>query len=72
MMLASCGLGAGRCPKECAGIDVDEHLQCECSCDPQMLEQCNKSEDHVFIPETCQCHCRDYQVSCLVFAEIHD
>lgn len=61
VMLGKCGLGPGRCDKECASISVEEHTQCECVCDQGSREQCRVSRDHVWRPETCQCQCRDFQ-----------
>ena len=78
MMLAKCGLGAGRCDKvshddhddmmmcdmlqECASIEVEEHTGCVCGCDPGLRPACEARQGRVYREETCQCQCRDIQV----------
>ena len=57
-----CGLGAGRCSKTCASIQVTEHTACTCGCGSRGAEQCSTSDSHVWAPDTCTCSCRDFQV----------
>ena len=61
-MLGRCGLGAGRCSKTCASIQVTEHTACTCGCGSRGAEQCSLSDTHVWSPDTCTCSCRDFQV----------
>merc|ERR1711997_183390 len=58
VILGKCGLGAGRCEKECAHTTIEEHLECGCEC-AMKKEEC-ESVTHRFRPEVCECECRDY------------
>jgi len=59
VILGKCGLGAGRCEKECAHTLIEEHLECGCECGIKK-EEC-ESVTHKFRSETCGCECRDYE-----------
>jgi len=61
VMLAKCGVKAGRCEKECASITVEEDASCECSCPQERRERCQASSQHQWREESCECHCVDYQ-----------
>lgn len=59
VILGKCGLGAGRCDKECAHTIIEEHLECGCECGIKR-EEC-ESATHRYRPEVCECECRDYE-----------
>ena len=65
VILGKCGLGPGTCDKECASIEVEEHIKCGCGCNQDQHDQCLLSADHVWRQESCQCQCRDVQVNIL-------
>jgi len=60
VLLARCPLGGGKCEKECASVEVEDHLSCTCGCRVQE-DECRG--DQAFSSSTCSCTCRDRQAS---------
>jgi len=56
VMVAKCGISVGLCDKECASVEVEEHLECGCECAVKR-EDC--SLDQEFRKDLCTCQCRD-------------
>ena len=56
VMLSKCGINSGACDKECATLDVTEHIKCACSC-PLSENSCSPAQH--FRPELCACQCKD-------------
>ena len=42
---------------------MEEHTGCVCGCDPGLRAACEARQHLVYREETCQCQCRDIQVS---------
>merc|ERR1712025_1477854 len=57
VMLGKCGIGRGKCDKECAEVEVEEHTECECSC--LLSENMCESDLHEYNRDKCACECRD-------------
>ena len=45
VLLGRCPLGGGKCEKECASVEVEDQLECQCGC-RQQAEECR--EDQTF------------------------
>ena len=56
VMLSKCGINSGTCDKECATLEVTEHLKCACAC-PLSPQSCSAVQ--TFRPELCACQCND-------------
>ena len=56
VIVVKCGLGAGRCDKECAHTTIEEHIECGWVC--AMHREKYESATHRFRQEVCEC--RDY------------
>lgn len=56
VLLARCPLGGGKCEKECAHVEVEDEVECQCGC-RKKAEECR--EDQTFQKETCSCQCTD-------------
>ena len=56
VMLSKCGINSGTCDKECATLEVTEHLKCACAC-PLSAQSCSAAQ--TFRPELCVCQCND-------------
>ena len=56
VMLSTCTTQTGRCPKQCALVEVEEDTACSCSC---LAEQTQCDHLHTFNTQTCSCDCSD-------------
>merc|ERR1711892_1494557 len=57
VMVAKCGIGSGKCEKECAEVTVEEHIACECAC--TLSEEICESDTHRYNSDMCTCECKD-------------
>ena len=60
VMVGKCGVSVGKCEKECAVVSVTEDTECGCGCEVSLLE-CEARGLHTFLPQLCQCQCRDHR-----------
>ena len=59
-MMAKCPVAGGKCEKQCASLEVEDEVECECGCAKHLEEECQaKLETHSWSRETCGCQCRD-------------
>ena len=56
-MMAKCGIGRGKCDKECAEVSLEEHIACQCEC--TLTDKMCTSETHSFNSDMCKCQCKD-------------
>ena len=57
-MMGKCPVAGGKCDKECASLEVEDEVECECGCVKHLEEECEaKKESHVWSRESCQCEC---------------
>ena len=60
VMMGKCPVAGGKCDKECASLEVEDEVECECGCAKHLEEECEaKKESHVWSRESCQCECVD-------------
>ena len=60
VMLARCPVGGGKCEKQCASLEVEDEVECQCGCPKHLEQEClAKVETHSWSRETCGCECRD-------------
>ena len=60
VMMAKCPVAGGKCEKQCASLEVEDEVECECGCAKHLEEECRaKVETHSWSRETCDCQCRD-------------
>merc|ERR1711892_921310 len=57
VMMGKCGIGRGKCEKECAEVSVEEHIDCQCAC--TLTEEICESETHQLNKNVCTCECKD-------------
>lgn len=57
VMLGKCGINTGKCEKECAHANIEEHIECGCACELRW-EDC-ESNTHTFNKDLCSCQCKD-------------
>ena len=57
VMLGKCGIGRGKCDKECAEVNVEEHTECGCAC--SLPESECQSAWHEYNSDRCRCECKD-------------
>ena len=60
VMVGKCGVSVGKCEKECAVVSVTEDTECGCGCEVSLVE-CEAGGLHTFLPQLCQCQCRDHR-----------
>lgn len=58
VMLGKCGVSVGTCEKECAVVEVVDHLSCGCDC---QLSSSSCLTGQVMRPEVCRCECVDQE-----------
>ena len=58
VMLGKCGVSVGTCEKECAVVEVVDHLSCGCDC---QLSSSSCMAGQVMRPEVCRCECVDQE-----------
>ena len=62
VMMGKCPVAGGKCDKECASLEVEDEVECECGCARHLEEECEvKRESHVWSKESCGCECRDQE-----------
>jgi len=54
VLVAKCGINLGICDKECATVELEEHLECKCAC---ALTPRDCSEAQQFAQSECACKC---------------
>jgi len=54
VLVAKCGINQGICDKECATIELEEHIECKCAC---ALTPRDCSEEQQFVRSECGCKC---------------
>ena len=60
VMMGKCPVAGGKCDKECASLEVEDEVECQCGCAKHLEEECEaKKESHVWSRESCQCECVD-------------
>jgi len=60
VMMGKCPVGGGKCDKECASLQVEDEVECECGCSKHVQATCQeKQKSHVFNKDTCECQCKD-------------
>ena len=60
VMMGKCPVGGGKCDKECASLQVEDEIECECGCSKHVQMECLQRKDtHVFSQDSCQCQCKD-------------
>ena len=71
VILSKCGISSGTCDKECSTLEIEEHLDCSCSCS---LEQSSCRLDQELRADLCSCQCRDIlgKQTCLDAGRIWD
>merc|ERR1719369_469754 len=57
VMLGKCGIGEGRCEKQCTIVSVEEEVECGCACHLKQSD-CGSSI-HYLNEDICKCVCRD-------------
>ena len=57
VMMGRCGIGSGRCDKECADVILEEHIACECAC--TLSKEICESDTHRYNSDMCKCECKD-------------
>ena len=57
VMLGKCGIERGKCDKECADVEVEEHTECDCAC--SLPESKCKSDIQEYNHDRCKCECKD-------------
>ena len=58
VMLGKCGVSVGTCEKECAVVEVVDHVSCGCDC---QLTSDSCTAGQVMRPEVCRCECVDQE-----------
>jgi hypothetical protein len=56
VIFSRCGIHSGLCEKDCASLEVEEHVGCACACQ-LTARDCPPQQE--FRPELCSCQCRD-------------
>lgn len=56
VLLSRCGIASGLCAKECASLEVEEHVECACACQ-LTARDCPPGQQ--LRPELCACQCAD-------------
>ena len=60
VMMAKCPVAGGKCEKQCASLEVEDEVDCECGCAKHLEQEClAKVKTHSWSRETCGCQCRD-------------
>ena len=60
VMMGKCPVGGGKCDKECASLQVEDEVECECGCSKHVQATCQeKPSTHMFNKDTCECQCKD-------------
>ena len=60
VMMGKCPVGGGKCDKECASLQVEDEVECECGCSKHVQATCQeKPTTHMFNKDTCECQCKD-------------
>ena len=58
-MMAKCPVAGGKCEKQCASLEVEDEVECECGCAHHLEEECRaKASTHSWSRESCGCECR--------------
>ena len=58
-MMAKCPVAGGKCEKQCASLEVEDEVECECGCADHLEQEClAKAETHSWSRESCGCQCR--------------
>ena len=59
VMMAKCPVAGGKCEKQCASLEVEDEVECECGCAHHLEEECRaKASTHSWSRESCGCQCR--------------
>lgn len=56
VIMSKCGISSGTCDKECATLEVEEDVECGCSC---QLTPSDCRADQAYRADLCSCQCRD-------------
>merc|ERR1712168_1669816 len=54
VILGKCPVSGGKCEKECASVEVEDEVECECGC---RREVCGEKAE--WMSDTCECECKD-------------
>jgi len=57
LMLGRCGAIGGKCEKQCATVEVEEHIECGCSC--HLIKDDCRNITHQLNLAKCECECKD-------------
>merc|ERR1712227_152258 len=59
-MMGRCPLGGGKRDKQCASLEVEDEVECQCGCSKHLQQQCDqRRESHTWSSESCECQCKD-------------
>ena len=54
VILGKCPVSGGKCEKECASVEVEDEVECECGC---RRKECGEKAE--WMSDTCECECKD-------------
>jgi len=54
VILGKCPVSGGKCEKECASVEVEDEVECECGC---RKKECGEKAE--WMSDTCECECKD-------------
>ena len=54
MILGKCPVSGGKCEKECASVEVEDEVECECGC---RRKECGEKAE--WMSDSCDCECKD-------------
>jgi len=54
VILGKCPVSGGKCEKECASVEVEDEVECECGC---RRKECGEKAE--WMSDTCECECKN-------------
>ena len=54
VMMAKCPVAGGKCEKQCASLEVEDEVECECGC---RRKECGEKAE--WMSDTCECECKN-------------